>query len=227
MPNSNTVAGVTVQGSARNQWPVQTVAATAETIFTVGTDSGTTAYFLTPNLISTIVGSQTPLSAASNPAVIGRSGREYGLPSGNSNEGFTTAVLDPGRLFYVRLVGVGNAGANAAQSLIVNLYQGTSTTLGSDKKIGTTGSAYAAVAGGPFNFFVEATLLWDSASGILSGAYESNIAFGTGSQYTTRTVVPNVVASVTDAKLSFLGTLTLGNAASSTVQLSEFVIEQV
>jgi hypothetical protein len=226
MPNSNTVAGITSQGTLRNQWPVQTVATMTETIFTVGTDSGTTQFFLTPPLISTVVGAQPAFSVAGNPAITGRSGREYGLPNGNSNEGFTTAVLDPGRIFYVRFVGTGNAGANAGQTLVVSLYQGTSTTLGSDKKIGSTGAAYAAVAGGPFNFYVEAALLWDSTSQILSGSYEANIAFGTGAQYTTKTVIPNVVTAVTDAKLSFLGTIALGNAASSTIQLSEFVIDQ-
>jgi hypothetical protein len=152
----------------------------------------------------------------------------YGLPSGETNQGYPFDVwVAQGRLFYVRVSGVGNAGANGAQSVIINLYQGTSATLASDKKIGTTGSALATVAGGAYNFFIEATLLWDSTSQILSGSYEANIAFGSVSQYTTRTVVPNVVTSVTAAKLSFLATVTMGNAAASTAQLTEFVIERV
>jgi hypothetical protein len=98
--------------------------------------------------------------------------------------------------------------------------------VGSDKKIGTTGLALATVAGGAFNFLIEAFLLWDNTSQILSGSYTSNIAFGSASQFTTQTVVPNVVTAVTTAGLSFLGTITLGNAAASTVQVSEFVLEQ-
>lgn len=227
MSNANSIVGVTAQGSARNQWPTQTVATTTETIFTVGTDSGTTQFFLTPPSPTAVYGSQAVLDEAGNAAIADRSGALYGLPSGESNQGYTTAALANGRLFRVRLVGTGNAGANGAQSLIVNLYQGTSTTLASDKKLATTGTALAAVAGGPFNFSIEATLLWDNTSQILSGYYNANIAFGSVSQFTTDTVVANVVTAVTAAKLSFLGTLTLGNGASSTVNLSEFAFDRI
>lgn len=227
MSNFNTIAGYTQQGSSRNSWPSQAIATTTETIFTIGTDSGTSAFFLTPPSASGIYGAQTNFDEASNAAITGRSGVLSGLPSGESNQGYTTAALAPGRLFRLRLVGTGNAGANAAQSVVVKLYQGTSTTLGSDTAIGTTGSAFATVAGGAFNFFIEAELLWDSTSQILSGYYRSNIAFGSTSQFTGNTVVTNVCTSITVAKLSFLGTITMGNAAASTVQLSEFTIDRV
>ena len=227
MSNYNSVAGITAQGSARNQWPSQAVATTTETQFVVSTDSGTSQFFLTPPSPSGIYGAQTKFDEAGNAAITGRSGQLAGLPSGESNQGYTTAALASGRLFKVRLVGTGNAGANAAQSVIVKLYQGTSTTLASDKAIGTTGAALATVAGGAFNFAIEATLLWDSTSQILSGCYTSNIAFGTVSQFTTTTVVTNVVTGVTAAGLSFLGTITLGNAAASTVQISEFIFDRV
>lgn len=235
--NTNTVGGIALQGTVRNTWPSQTVAATTETIFKVNTDGTSANYFLTPTTPSTIVGAQTSFSTAANAAITGRGGTQYGNPSGWSNSGWNTNVLLPGRVFRVRVVGTGNAGANAAQSVIINLYQGTSATIGSDNKIGTTGAALATVAGGAFNFYVEATCLWDNTSQILSGAYTANIAFGSTSQFTaystaaaTTPAVPStafVVTGVTAANLSFLGTLTLGNAASSTVQLSEFALEQV
>lgn len=235
--NTNTVGGIALQGTVRNTWPVQTVAATTETLFKINTDGTAANYFLTPTLPTTIVGAQTPFSAAANAAITGRGGMQYGNPSGWSNNGWNTNVLIPGRVFKVRLVGTGNAGANAGQSLIINLYQGTSATVGSDNLIGTTGAAFATVAGGAFNFYVEATCLWDSTSQILSGAYTANIAFGTTSQFTaystavaTTPAVPStkfVFGSIATANLSFLGTITLGNAASSTVQLSEFALEQV
>jgi hypothetical protein len=224
--NTNTVGGFTLQGTTRNTWPNQAVAATAETILQINTDGTASNFFLTPPLPTTVAGAQTPFATAANAAITARGGSQYGLPSGWSNNGWNTNVLLPGRAFTVRLVGTGNAGANAAQSVIINLYQGTSSTVGSDKKIGTTGSALATVAGGAFNFMIEAFLLWDNTSQILSGSYTSNIAFGSASQFTTQTVVPNVVTAVTTAGLSFLGTITLGNAAASTVQVSEFVLEQ-
>ena len=226
MANPSTATGVAFSGTGRNNFPVQTVATVTETIFTVGTDTGTANYFLVAPTGGQIYGATSGLDVNGNSAITDRSQYIYGLPSSESNDQFSSSSWD-GRLFKIRLAGIGNAGANAAQTLQVNLYQGTSATLGSDKKIGTTGTALAAVAGGAFNFYIEALLQWDATSQILSGSYTSNIAFGSGSQFTTTTVVPNVVTGVTAANLSFLGTLTLGNAASSTVQLREFVLDRV
>ena len=227
MSNANTVAGITAQGTTRNTFPSQALAATTETIFKVGTDTSSTQFFLTPPSASGIYGTQGALDEAANAAITDRSGQLYGLPNGESNLGYTTNALANGRLFKVRLVGTGNAGANGAQSAIVKLYQGTSTTVGSNHALATTGSALAMVAGGAFNFAIEATLLWDSTSQILSGWYMSNIAFATTSQFTTSTVVTTVNGSITAALLSFNGTITMGNAAASTVQLSEFCFDRV
>lgn len=229
--NTNTVGGISLQGTVRNTWPSQAIAATTETIFKINTDGTAANYFLTPTFPSTIVGAQTPFSTAANAAVTGRGGMQYGNPSGWSNNGWNTNVLIPGRVFKVRLVGTGNAGANASQSVIINLYQGTSATVGSDHLIGTSGAALATVAGGAFNFYVEATCLWDNTSQILSGAYTANIAFGSTSQFTaystaveTDPAVPStkfVFTGIATANLSFLGTITMGDATASTVQLSD------
>jgi hypothetical protein len=226
MANANTVAGFAGSGTLRNQFPTQTVATATETALLLNTDTGTTTCFVVVPTGGLVYGANTSLDANSNSAIIGHSSREYGLPSGQAVDQFSSKSWD-GIPFKVRLSGIGNAGANAAQSLIVNLYQGTSTTLGSDKAIGTTGAAFAAVAGGAFNFYIEAKLLWDATSGILSGDYMANIAFGTVSQFTTTTVVTNVVTGVTASGLSFLASLKLGNAASSTITLREFSVEKV
>ena len=227
MSNLNSITGVTAQGSARNQWPSQAVAATTETIFKIGTDGSTVNFFLTPPSPTGIYGSQANIDEAGNAAIAARSGTVVGLPSGESNQGYTTAALANGRLFKIRLVGTGNAGANAAQSVVVKMYQGTSATVGSDHALATTGTALATVAGGPFNFAIETTLLWDATSQILSGYYNANIAFATTSQFTTDTVVTTVNGSITAALLSFLGTVTFGNAAASTVQISEFAFDRI
>ncbi len=226
MSNSNSVAGFAQSGTLRNQWPTQTVATTTETAFLINTDTGTSTGFVVAPTGGQIYGAQTKFDVNANTAITERSGREYGLPSGETNDIYSSASWD-GRPFKVRMTGVGNVGANAAQSLVIKLYQGTSATLASDKEIGLTGAALATVAGGPFNFTIEAALLWDATSQILSGSYTANIAFGTVSQFTTTTVVPNVVTAVTAADLSFLGSITLGAAASSTVAIREFVIDKV
>jgi len=244
MSNVNTCAGCTAYGTTKNQFPSpQTVATTAETVLTINTDAGTTPYFLVlPGAISQtapltgVLGSQTALDVNANAAIIERSAREYGLPSGETNDQFSSSNSSgavgswDGRPFKVRICGVGTAGQNGAQTLLFKLYQGTSATPGSDKNIGLTGAAFAIAQGGTnvsYNFMIEATLVWDLTSGVLSGCYTANIAGGTTSQFVTTTVVPNVVTSVTAPGLSFLATITLGNAASSTVTVREFVVDKL
>jgi hypothetical protein len=226
MSNPSTVAGFVGSGTGRNLFPTQTVAATTETILKIGTDAGSANLFFVVPTGGQIYGASSPLDASANQSITSRSGRAYGVPSGVSNDQFSTETWNA-HPFFLRMSGIGNAGANAAQSLIFNLYQGTSATLASDKAIATTGAALATVAGGAFAFEIEARLLWDPTSQILSGSYTSNIAFGTVSQFTTTTVITNVVTAVTAAKLSFLGTVILGNAASSTVTLKEFSVSQI
>jgi hypothetical protein len=227
--NANTVAGVTATGSARNQFNVQTVATTVETALVFNTDAGTTACFVVAPSGGQVLGSVSGFDVNANSAVIERSGMEYGQPSGVSNDQFSSSSWD-GRPFKVRICGTGTAGHNAAQTLLFNLYQGTSTSLASDKIIGTTGAAFAiaqSTSNVSFNFLIEATLTWDVTSGVLSGFYTGNVAGGTTSQFVSTTVVPNVVGSVTSAGLSFLASVTLGNAASSTVQVKEFTIDRL
>jgi hypothetical protein len=230
MSNTNSCAGLAQSGSSRNQFPVQTVAATTETILQVATDSGTNSnFFLVAPSGGQVYGSTVGLNVNSNPSVVDRSPFIYGLPSGVSNDQFNSSSWD-GHPFKVRVVGTGTAGHNAAQTLLFNLYQGTSATLGSDKIIGTTGAAFAiaqSTTNVSFNFLIEAYLLWDSASQLLTGRYTGWVGGGTTSQFVTTTVIPNLPAVTTPAGLSFLATVTLGNAASSTIQLKEFVVDWV
>ena len=226
MANTNSVAGVTQSGTLRNQFPTQTVAATTETALLLNTDSGTATCFIIAPSGGEIYGARAPRDVNANPAITARSGREYGVPSGEANDLFSSSSWD-GRPFKVRICGIGNAGANAAQTLLVNLYQGTSATLGSDVKIASTGAALATVAGGAFQFYIEARLLWDSGTGLLTGSFDADIAFGSSQQYTVTKAILAVPTAVTTAGLSFLASLTLGNAASSTITVREFIIDKV
>src|SRR6185437_11623817 len=137
MSNLNSIAGIAVSGSLRNQFSAQTVASTTETILQVNTDSGTPVnYFLTLPSGGQVYGAQTGLDYNGNPAIIDRSSYITGLPNGESNDQFNSSSWD-GRPFLVRVAGVGNAGANAGQSVVVNLYQGSSATVASNKAIAT------------------------------------------------------------------------------------------
>lgn len=232
MSNTNSVAGFAQSGTLRNQWPTQTIAATTETAFLLNTDTGTTTAFIVVPSGGSIYGAQQKLDVNANAAIITRSGREYGLPSGETNDQFSSSSWD-GRPFKVRLSGIGTANHNAAQTITVNLYQGTSTTLASDKLLGSTdvSTTKFAVAQGAtnvsFNFLIEATLLWDATSQVLSGEFTSNVAGGTTSQINAGTVVSNVVASVTTSGLSFLGSFAFGNAAGGSVTLREFIVDKL
>jgi len=228
MSNASSVAGFVGAGTIRNTFPLQTVAATAETILKINTDTSTSNFFLVAPSGGNVYGAQTSLDPRANASITAFSGREYGLPSGETVDEFNSGSWI-GHPFKVRVVGTGTAGHNAGQTVLFNLYCGTSATLGSDKIIGTTGSAYAVAAGASnvsFDWMIEATLQW-SASNLVSGWYTANVAGGTTSQIVAPTVLPNLPAVTTTAGLSFLATVTMGNAASSTVQITEFVIDEL
>ncbi len=230
MSNANTCAGFVGTGTTRNTFPLQTVAATAETILKINTDSGTAVnYFLVAPSGGQIYGAQTGLNPRANPAITAFSSREYGLAQGETVDEFSSTAWS-GHPFKVRIVGTGTAGHNGAQTVLFNLYCGTSATLGSDKIIGTTGAAFAIAQGASnvsFDWLIEATLQWDAASQLVTGWYTGNVGGGTTSQFVAPTVIPNLPAVTTTAGLSFLATVTLGNAASSTIQVQEFLIDEL
>ena len=224
MANASSLYGFVQSGTLRNQFSAQTVAATTATPLVINTDTGTANYFLVLPSGGQIYGASAGLDINANTAITDRSNFLYGLPSGETNDQFSTSSWD-GRPFKIRICGIGNAGANAAQTVQVNLYQGTSATLASDNLIGTTGTGLAAIAGGAFSFLVEANCIWDATSQILAGYYTSVVTFAATSQISAPTKFTSVT-SVTAANLSFVAGLTLGNGASSTITLREFVADK-
>lgn len=228
MANSNTIpGGYAGWGTLRNQFPVQTVATATETALVVGTDGGTATALVTVPTGGQIYGANAPFDASANPSIARRSGREYGAPSGVSNDQFSSNSFNA-LAFKIRLSGVATLGAT--QTAIVYLYNGAATVVGTaGNRVALTGAAYP--SGGtsttPSNFLLEFTGLWDPTSQILSGYYSANIANGTTSQFTTTTVITNVQTTVAAAGLTFCAGLKLANTTSSTIQLREFVVEQI
>jgi len=224
MSNVNTVlGGYAGSGTLRNQFPTQTVASATEAALVVNTDTGTaTALVTVPSVLAagTAYGSAAPFDVNANAASLRRSGREYGLPSGETNDQFSqyAPISWDGRPFKIRLSGVASLGAT--QTAIFYLYNGAATVVGtSGNRVALTGAAYP--SGGtsttPSNFMIEFTGVWDATSAILSGWYTANIANGTTSQFTTTTVITTVQASVAAAGLTFCAGVKLANTTSSTI----------
>ena len=228
MSNTNTVlGGYSGSGTLRNQFPTQAVASATEAALLVNTDIGTATALVTVPVGGQIYGANRPFDVNSNLAITRRSGREYGLPSGESNDQFSSSSWD-GLQFKIRLSGIASLGAT--QTAIIYLYNGAATVVGtSGNRVALTGAAYP--SGGtsttPSNFMLEFTGLWDATSQILSGYYTANIANGTTSQFTTTTVITNVQTSVTAAGLTFCAGLKLANTTASTITLREFVVERI
>jgi hypothetical protein len=224
--NFNTFSGFT-GGTLRNFIGLQTLATVTETAFLLNTDtgSGSTAILSVPTQTS-IVGSKSPLdinvnrglSQQGEAPVLGRSVQRPEFNTGSFN----------GLPFRLRISGVGLAVANAAASITVKIYCGTTANIGTAANVfGSTG-AIATVAGGQYNFSLESTLLWDLASGLLGGFYQSLGNFGTASTYVapvTANAAPLAVAALSG--LTFFATAKWGNAVGGTLQVNEFALERL
>lgn len=223
--NANTI--VSYQGgTGRNQILPQTLASVTETLFQVQTDSGTptTAILTIPS--GEITGASAPLDPNANAAITGNDyGRQYGRPNGTAAPWYSTTSFDFGRPFKVRIVGSGTAVANAGNSIIINLYAGTTATAGN--LIATTGAALATATAASLAFFVEAELNWSSALGSLSGSQTANINYNGTQQYTVPKAAAHVVSIASVSGLQFVASAVWGNAVGGTIAVTEFSIEQV
>lgn len=220
--NFNSFTGL-VGGTKRNQIPLQTLAATTETAFVVNTDSGTpTTAFLAIPRGNGIAGSGNPLNPDTNAALLQQNPSGLVIPRGISRPEFNSTSFD-GRPFRIRLYGVGTAVAAGSNNPTITLYQGTSTTLGSDQSL--VAQAFTVATGGSFNFLIQATMLWDSTSQLLAGFVESNLGFGSGTYTANAKTTVRTVTSL--ANMSFLASTTWGAANGGTIQLNEFSIERV
>lgn len=131
-----------------------------------------------------------------------------------------------GFAFKVRAAGKFTTAGTTNLTFILQL--GTSSTAGSNTTIANTGAALAAntVSG---NYYIEATLLWDSVNARLNGRYEAFITSGAVTQYVAPAVVLNSPPYSVTAQtgLQFV----VGVIASGSVQVqatcNELVFETV
>ena len=334
MSNANSIAGWSQSGTLRNQFPTQTISTAAETQLTITTDAGTAGLFLALPYGASATGAMSSRDTNGNQAVIARSGRMYGRPSGEANAPYSVNSWD-GHPIRIRVSGIGNAAAQLATPVnstftqantggtlldtttyyyrvaAINAQGGTSLastetsqitsgtggnahtmtvtwgavagatgykiygrTTGAEQLIGTvtaptvqfvddgsvtpsgalptaatsgvtiklyrgttaltnalatTGTTAIATAGGAFDFFIEAVLMWDNTSQVLSGWYTANIGYGTSSShFTTTTVVSSVPTGLAVSDLAFAAAATFGFASSAnTITVKNFCIDEI
>jgi hypothetical protein len=227
MSNLNTISAF-VGGTGRNQMPAISGDLSTATAAVIATDTtGTTATaVLGIPLQTAILGASN--ARAGNAAILGNANFNGGVPRGRTRPFFSSDDFE-GVPFRVRVHGTATMGANAAQSLLISLTLGTSSTIGSNVVVGTTGAALATVAGGACTFSIVAELIWSSAIGNVAGRHSATISFVTP----TRQVVSDVIntnattAAAAATNLKFVVFATACNAASSSVQFKEFALELV
>lgn len=225
--NINTITGF-IGGTKRNQIPSQALAAVTETAISLNTDTGTTSALLALPLQNAILGSTNGLGVNGNPAIlVPPFGPGNNIPDGVNSPYFNSSSFDSGRPFTLRLFGTGSAAANAGNTLTVKIYQGTSATIGSDTAFVTAISALATASAANLRFDISVRCQWDSTSNTLTGVLSGSTLYnGTAALLTTATAT--VLTSLTaPSVLSFLPSITWGNAVGGTINVSEWSIDQI
>ena len=233
MANDDTIKLLSGPGTGRNQINTLTLASGTETLFSMGTDAGTTTatiavYQATASGSTNIlVGSGSPIEFNQNAAISSQSfGRKVGVFT--EPPYFSATTFDAGRPFKVRVVGTASVAPTTVtaspNTLVVNIYNGSAITATYKITTATAGlsnsSTTATVTG---QFLIEALVQWDSTTQTLSGFYNSNIGNTTKAQ----TALANQVAVTTASLLTFTPSAIFASAAGGSVSISEFVIDQV
>lgn len=222
--NSNVVAAY-IGGTGRNQVLPFTVASGAETIFKIGTDSGstTTAAVIAVPAQTFILGSQSPLDVTTNPALLNSGFNSISNP-GNALVPFASQTFDSSRAFVVRLAGTAAAVSNAGNGFVASIRLGT--TIGGTL-LATNTASVANASTVAYSWFLEARLLWNSSSQRVVGL-QSGFVDGTTGNATASSALTNPGTGITAVSgLTFVGTGTFQNAAGGTCTVSEFSITQI
>jgi len=207
-------------GTGRNNLLSQTGLGTAETIFTVGTDTGTANAFVSIPSGSGVIGSANPLdpnaSAASLGGNVGRPDVYRGM-----RPYFNSSSFD-GRAFQINLSGRYTTSAAATSAgHVIKIYQNSSAALGGNALITLTSSTTEAA--GNWNFQAQATLVWDSVSQKLAGTASGYI----GETVKALAVVGPVTGLTSIASLLFVASVTFATGAANVITPVEFSISQI
>lgn len=220
MANQDTIVAL-FGGTARGQVSSLTLASTTETAFSVVTDSGTAVAVLTLPVATTgLVGSSRPIEFNKSGAISSQSyGRKVAV--GSAPPYFNASTFDGGRPFRIVVAGTATSATGTGNTILVNLYSGTSATLGSDTKLGglTAGGASATTV----SFYLTATLQWNSTTQALTGQIGGLV----GNALTAQAALTNSPTITTAGGLSFVVSAQFGNAVGGSVTISEISCEQI
>lgn len=233
MANVNTIAALFGPGTGRNQINTLTLAATTDTVFSMGTDTvGTTvvATLVVPTGVpagANLVGSGSPVEFNQNAAITSQSnGRKVSVFT--EPPFFSSTTFDAGRPFILRVAGVASVAPTTVtaspNTVLVNIYNGTAVT--ATYKIaaltaGISNASTTVTATG--QFFIEATVQWDATTQTLSGLFQGQV----GNTAKAPAALSNQVAVTSAAKLIFTPSAVFGSAAGGSVSISEFSCEQL
>jgi hypothetical protein len=219
--NSDTLASIQTGTGKRSQLLPLTALGTAETIFTMGTDTGSANAFVSVPLQTGVVGSSNPLDPNGNASILGGGlGRQWGAVPGTGRPYYNSSSFDC-RPFLVTLSGRFTTSAvDSATGHAINLYQNTSAALGGNLLF--SGITSATLAAGNYSFFLQATLIWDSVSQTLSGESFSVVGGGASAR---GAIAPISVTS--PGNLLFVASTKFNTGAANTITPVEFSISQI
>jgi hypothetical protein len=229
--NANTI--VSFQGgTGRNQIGLQTLASTVETEFKVNQDAGANNAIavLTIPQGNEILGSSNPLNINANSAILGNDrGSQFSRGLGEQSPWFSNTAFDMAKFgvsFRLRLSAFYTAVANAANSLVIKIYSGS--TKGGTVIATNTAVATASAASG--NLVFEVDLQWDSTTQALVGNQRFRINYNATqvtNGFSAGAILTNAASVTTLAGLTFCASATWGNAVGGTIQVNEFCLEGV
>ena len=224
--NVNTIAGY-INGTKRNQIQTLTLASTVETALPLTTDTGTTSAILAVPQQTAILGSSNGLGPNGNAAIlVPPYGVGNNIPDGVNAPYFNSSSFDLGRPFTIKLIGTGSAAANAGNTLTIKIYQGTSATLGSNTLFATPMSAIATASAANLRFYLSLTCFWDSTTQILTAQQSGSYLYNGTNTLISATAVTALTGVTTSSALSFVPSVTWGNAVGGVISVSEFSLEQ-
>lgn len=120
------------------------------------------------------------------------------------------------------VIASGYISTGASSTVTIKLYSGTSTTVGSDTLLGSSGAITA--FSGKCPWYAKATLIFDSVSGKLQGT----IKFVVNNSLVAEVAVSNVVTGLSNTAnpvASFVLSVTFGTAnAANTISVKDFCV---
>lgn len=207
-------------GVGRNALLSQSALGTAETLFTMGTDTGSATAFLQIPTQTSILGSNAPLDPNANAALTADQFGRAGQYRGQARPYFNSGSFD-GRAFRARVSGKFTTSAvDAATGHAIKLYTNTTAVLGGASLILSAPSS-ATLAAGSYNWIIEFTGLWDSVSQRLTGEAWGFVA----DTYTSRTSV-NITGIASITANVFIASVKFNTGAANVITPVEFAIEQ-